>query len=76
MKEAGEGIKAIGEVLMLQWKEPGVIVAEQESGVKKQLDFADEKAGKIYASREGTPPPPPCARERVPKSMQEQRRAN
>jgi hypothetical protein len=36
---------------------------EQESAAKKQLDFADEKAGKIYASREGTPPPPSSARE-------------
>jgi hypothetical protein len=48
--------------LLLQWKEPGVIVCEKEEGAKKKLEFGDG-SGKNYAPREGTPQPPPSARE-------------
>jgi hypothetical protein len=51
------------EVLMLTWKEPGVIAEVGQSGTQKQLDFSGGEEEKLYAPREGIPPPPPSARE-------------
>jgi hypothetical protein len=60
---------ATGQPLMLQWKEPGVIVSEVDRNVKKNLNFAEEieqenNSEKVYETRSGTPPPPPSAREK------------
>jgi hypothetical protein len=60
---------ATGLPLMLQWKEPGVIVSEMDRNVKKNLNFAEEteqenNTDKVYETRSGTPPPPPSAREK------------
>jgi hypothetical protein len=46
------------QVLMLEWKDPGVIAKSEGSGAQKKLAFERDEAGK-YAPRSGTPPPPP-----------------
>jgi hypothetical protein len=62
VKEATGGTTA-SEVLMLTWKEPGVIAEGGKGGTQKKLDFGGNEGEKLYAPREGTPPPPPSARE-------------
>jgi hypothetical protein len=53
--------KEVAAPLLLQWKEPGVIITEQpEAQGKLDLDRASEKE---YQPRAGTPPPPPSSRE-------------
>ena len=47
---------------MLQWKETGIILTENE-GAKQKLNFAEEGKEKNYVPREGTPPPPSSTRE-------------
>jgi hypothetical protein len=48
---------------LLQWKEPGVIVAGAEGRAKQSLNFEEDGIEKAYVPRSGTPPPPPSARE-------------
>ncbi|KAK1695441.1 hypothetical protein QYE76_012138 [Lolium multiflorum] len=60
--KANENVASAKGPLLLQWKEPGVIICEKEEGARKQLEFEDG-SGKNYPPREGTPPPPPSARE-------------